>query len=114
MAAFQLGAAHAGAHAFDDEVAFEFRNGADDHDDGPAQWPSGIELLPETDKLDMEMIEFVQALRGSVSPIGPDGRRPKPATTSKRPRRASAIISSRPGRLALVPLMRSVYSWTIS
>ena len=60
VAAFQLGAAHASAQPLDDEVAFEFRNGADDHDDGPAQWACGVELLPETDKLDMEMIEFVQ------------------------------------------------------
>ena len=58
--AFQLGAAHASAHPFDDEAAFEFCDGSDDHDDRPAQWPSGIELLSETDKLYMEMIEFVQ------------------------------------------------------
>src|ERR1035441_6925042 len=36
------------------------------------------------------------------------------STTSKRPRRASDIIGSSPGRLALAPLIRSVYSWTIS
>ena len=35
-------------------------------------------------------------------------------TTSKRPRRASRISSSRPGRRALAPQIRSVYSWTIS
>jgi hypothetical protein len=31
-------APHAGAHPFDDKAAFEFGDGADDDDDGAAQW----------------------------------------------------------------------------
>ena len=34
---FEARAPHAGAHPLDDEVAFELGDGADDHDDGPAQ-----------------------------------------------------------------------------
>ncbi len=60
MTAFELGPAHSGAHPLDDQVSFELCNGADDHDDGAAQWTTGIDLFAETDKLDIEMIEFVQ------------------------------------------------------
>ena len=58
--ALELGATHAGAHSFDDEVAFEFRNGADDDNDGSTQRTAGIELFAITYKLDIEMIEFIQ------------------------------------------------------
>ena len=34
--AFEPGAAHAGTHSLDDQVAFEFRDGSDDDYDRPA------------------------------------------------------------------------------
>jgi len=37
VAAFEACAPHAGAHPLDDQVAFEFGNGADDNHDGTAQ-----------------------------------------------------------------------------
>ena len=76
--AFQLGAAHAGAHAFDDKAAFQLCDASDDDDDGPTQRPSGIELLSETDELYIEMIEFVQHLQKvfhrSGQPVGGPNR----------------------------------------
>ena len=37
MLAFEPGAPHAGAHPLDDQVAFQFSDGADDDHDSPAQ-----------------------------------------------------------------------------
>jgi hypothetical protein len=42
---FELGPSHAGSHSFDDQVAFQFRNGSDDHDDRPTERSTGIELF---------------------------------------------------------------------
>ena len=50
--AFEPGAPHAGAHPFDDQVAFQFGDGADDDHDGPAQRAAGIDIFPEADVLD--------------------------------------------------------------
>ena len=36
VAAFEAGAPHAGAYPLDDEVALEFRDSTDDHDQGAA------------------------------------------------------------------------------
>ena len=57
--AFEPRAPHAGTHSFDDQRAFEFSDGADDHDDGPAQWAAGVDLFPEADELDFYPIEFI-------------------------------------------------------
>ncbi len=37
VTAFELRAPHAGAHSLDDQVSFEFRDGADNHHDRPTQ-----------------------------------------------------------------------------
>lgn len=63
MTTFELGPAHAGAHPLDNQVAFQFSNGADNRYDRPTQRAAGIDLFSETDKLDLEMIEFVQHLK---------------------------------------------------
>ena len=60
MLAFEAGAPHAGAHPLDDQVAFEFGDGADDHDDGPAQRSAGVDIFPKTDVLDPYPVQFVQ------------------------------------------------------
>ncbi len=52
--AFETGAPHAGAHPLDDQVAFQFGDGADDDDDGPAQRAAGVDIFPEADVLDVE------------------------------------------------------------
>ena len=52
VTSFEPGAPHAGAHPLDDQVAFEFGDGADDDDDGPAQRAAGVDLLAEADELD--------------------------------------------------------------
>ncbi len=60
MTTFELGPAHAGAHPLDNQVAFQFSNGADNRYDRPTQRAAGIDLLAEADKLDVEMIQFIQ------------------------------------------------------
>jgi hypothetical protein len=59
---FQLGAPHAGAHSFNDKVALELCDGADDHDHGSAQRAAGVAVLPEADELDVEVGQLVQNL----------------------------------------------------
>ena len=58
--AFELGAPHAGADTFDDQVAFEFGDRADDHDDGSAQRSAGVDIFAEADELDAEMTQFIE------------------------------------------------------
>src|ERR1035437_9024752 len=58
--AFEPGAPHSGAHSLDDQVAFQFGDGADDDHDGPTQWAAGIDILPEADVLDLETISLVE------------------------------------------------------
>jgi len=53
-------AAHSCPHPFDDEIPFEFCDGADDDHDGPPEWPAGIKILAEADELDVEMVELIQ------------------------------------------------------
>lgn len=57
VAVFEYCAAHAGAHAFDDQVAFELGDGTDDDDDCPAERAAGIEILAEADVLDVEAFQ---------------------------------------------------------
>ena len=54
--ALEPGAPHAGAHPLDDQVAFQFGDGADDDHDGAAQRATGIDIFPEADVLDLEPI----------------------------------------------------------
>lgn len=73
MPAFQSGSTHAGTNTFNDQVAFELRDGADDHHDGPAQGAGRIDRLAEADELDVEVVELVQhfeqVLGGACDPI---------------------------------------------
>ena len=73
----------------------------------------GVDVFAEADEADVQTSEFVQtsrkrftkrAIRSNAQTI----------TMSNRPRRASAVSLSSPGRLAFVPLIVSVYSPTIS
>ena len=77
MPAFQPGAAHACPHPLDDEIPFEFCDGADDDHDGSPERAAGIEVLAEADELDVEMVEFVEhfeeVAHGPGDPVlGPD------------------------------------------
>ena len=62
VAAFEACAPHAGAYPLDDQVAFEFGNGADDDNDGSSQRPAGVDVFPEGDELDLEPAQLVQDL----------------------------------------------------
>ena len=68
--AFQACAPHAGAHPFDDQVAFQLGDGADDDHDGPAQRAAGIDLLPERYELDIESVQLVQHFQEMPSRTG--------------------------------------------
>src|SRR5258707_10733167 len=77
MPSLQPCAAHSCPHPFDDEIPFEFCDGADDDHDGPPERAACIKILAEADELDVEMIEFVEHLEevpdGSGDPVrGPD------------------------------------------
>jgi hypothetical protein len=77
MSSLQPGAAHPCPHPFDDEIPFEFCDGADDDHDGPPEWPAGIKVLWEADELDVEMVELVEhfeeVAHGPGDPVrGPD------------------------------------------
>jgi hypothetical protein len=60
VAAFEPGAPQAGANTFDNQIAFEFGNRADDDDPRAAQWAAGVDVLAKRYELNAEMIEFVQ------------------------------------------------------
>lgn len=62
MPSFETGATHAGANAFDDQVALQLGDGADDDDDGAAERPAAVDVLAEGDEVDAEMVEFVEDL----------------------------------------------------
>ena len=62
MPALQPGAAHPCPYPFDDEIAFQLGDGADDDDDGPPERTAGIDILAEADELDAEAVELVQHL----------------------------------------------------
>jgi hypothetical protein len=66
VAALELGAPHAGAHSLDDQVAFEFGDGADDDDDGAAKRATGVDLFAEADELDLQPVELVEHLKSMI------------------------------------------------
>jgi hypothetical protein len=70
MPAFQLGAAHAGPNPLDDQVALQFSDHTNNDDHGAAQWAAGVELFPEADELDVEMIQFIQHLQEVADAAG--------------------------------------------
>jgi hypothetical protein len=60
---FELGASHAGAYPFADQVAFEFCDRSDDDDDGAAQRAAGVDLFAEADVLNTLLIELIKKLK---------------------------------------------------
>src|ERR1700751_3749895 len=60
VAPFELGAPHAGAYPLDDQVAFQFRDRADDDYDGPAKGAAGVDRLAEADELDVEPVQLIE------------------------------------------------------
>src|SRR4051794_10767044 len=58
--AFELGPPHSGPDPLDDEVAFEFSDGTDDHNDGPSQRAGSVDLFTERDELDVKPVQFVE------------------------------------------------------
>ena len=58
--ALEPGAAHAGAHPLDDQIAFQFGNRSDDDDDGPPQRTTGVDLLAEADELDVDSVQLIE------------------------------------------------------
>src|SRR5271169_208387 len=58
--AFQLGAPHAGAHSFDNQITFQLGDGADDDDHRPAQRAAGVDVLPKAYELDVEVGQLIQ------------------------------------------------------
>lgn len=57
---FEAGAAHAGAHPLDDQVAFELGDCSYDHDGGAAQRSASVDLLAEAQELDVEPVQLVE------------------------------------------------------
>ena len=80
VTAFELGSPHAGSHALDDQVAFEFGDRTDDHDDGPAQRAGRVDAFAEADELDVEPVELVQDLEEDAGWIVRCDRRPRPGS----------------------------------
>ena len=74
--AFEPGAPHAGADPLDDQVAFEFGDGADDDHDGAAQRAAGVDLLAEADELDVEPVQLVEHFEEVPDRPGDPVRRP--------------------------------------
>ena len=58
--AFELGAPHAGAHSLDDQAPFKFGDRTNNDHHCPAQWTTGVELLPERDELDVQPVQLVE------------------------------------------------------
>ena len=63
MLTFQPGAPHAGTDPLDDQAAFEFGDGADDHDESAAKRAAGVDIFPERDVLDSDPIQLVQNIK---------------------------------------------------
>lgn len=63
VAAFQLGPAHAAPHPFHDQVALQLGDGADDDHHGAAQRAARVDVLPEADELDVEVVHLIQHLQ---------------------------------------------------
>ena len=98
--AFEPGPAHAGPDPFDDQVALELGDGADDDHDGAAQRAARVDLLAEADELDVQVVELVEHLQevadGPGDPVrGPDQHDLEPAAASI----PKQFIETRPTRL---------------
>ena len=80
--AFEAGAPHAGAHPFDNQVAFEFSDGADDDHDGSAQRTAGVDLFAETNELDAYPVQVVEHIEEVTSGACDREERPSPVARS--------------------------------
>ena len=110
---FETGTPHAGAHTLDDQAAFKLSDGADDDDDGPAQRATSVDIFSERDVLDPYSIHLIQNIEEVLHRPGDPVRCPDEHNIESAAA-GIVIIWSRPGRLAFVPLILSLYSWTIS
>ena len=61
--AFEFGAAHSGPYTLDDQVALKLGDGSDDDDDSAAKRPAGVDLLAETDELDVEPVQLIEHIQ---------------------------------------------------
>src|SRR3954453_5262515 len=57
---FELGTPHSGTNPLDDQVAFQFGDGADDNHDRSSQRSASVDLLAEADELDVQPVEIIQ------------------------------------------------------
>ena len=74
MPAFEPGPPHAGLDSLDDQVVFQFCDGADDNDQGAAQRAARVDLLAEADELYIDALQFIESYVAKNSPK-PKGRR---------------------------------------
>ena len=100
VAAFQAGPPHAAFDSFNDQIALQFSNGADDDHYGPAQWAAGVDVFPERDVLDFQPAQFVQDIEEMLDrpgdPIrGPDQHDVEAAAAGV----GHHLIQPRPARL---------------
>jgi len=51
---FELCAPHAGTDSLDDQGPFQLGDDGNDHDDGPTQWASSVQILSKADELDVQ------------------------------------------------------------
>ncbi len=70
MPSFEASAAHAGAHPFDDQAAFQLGNCSDDDHDGSAERSAGVDLFAERDELDVEVAELIKGLEEMTGGTG--------------------------------------------
>src|SRR5579872_1441369 len=59
VTAFESRAAHAGTDTFNDQIALQLGDGADDHEHGPAERSAGVDVFPEGYELDVTMLQLV-------------------------------------------------------
>ena len=80
--AFQPGSPHAGLDSFNDQVAFELRDRAEDDHDGPARRAGRIDRFAERDELDVEAVDLEEVLGRACDAIArPDQNHIELATT---------------------------------
>jgi hypothetical protein len=59
----QFCAAHASLYAHDNETLLQFCNRSDDDDHCSTQWAAGVNVFPQTHKLNSQMAEFIEHLQ---------------------------------------------------
>ena len=56
----ETGTPKSGANPLYNKVALQFRNRRDNHDNRPAQWSAGVEVLPERHEFDTKMVQRIE------------------------------------------------------